>query len=222
MTGDELLTYIRADVLHDTSTPRLWSDELFLRLLNEGERLFARRTYALQDDSSAFTTIDLEEGVFNYAIDPKVVHVYSAYLDGYSKDLTNYTHRFIPSLLSTSEGAPVVFTLDEAAKTLRVYPVPDKAYTLRLRIARLPLADITENTSPEIPEQYHIDLAEFVAMRCLRNAEVDGSNLGSAEVFEKSWAMRLNEAKREYYRLRTGPNATARNNWTGRRNQTWR
>lgn len=217
MTGDELLTHTRVDVLHDTATPRLWSDDLILRMLNEAERVFARRTYALQDDSSALTTIDLSAGEATYALDPKVIHVYSAYLDGYSRDLTNYTHRFIPSLLATSTGTPVIFTVDEAAAKIRVYPVPEKAYTLRLRVARLPLADFTEASSPEIPEQYHLDLPEFAAMRCLRFAEVDGSNLGSAEVFEKSWATRINEAKREYYRLRTGPNTTARNNWTGRR-----
>lgn len=218
MTGDELITHIRVDVLHDTATPPLWSDDLIIRLLNEAERVFARRTYAIADDSSALTSIDLSAGEYSYALDPKVLHVYSAYLDGYSKDLVNYTHRFIPSLLTTTIGTPAIFTLDEAANRVRVYPVPDKAYTLNLRIARLPLADITESSSPEIPEHYHLDLAEFVAMRCLRNAEVDGSNLGSADVFEKSWRARIDEAKREYYRLRTGPNATARNNWTGKRN----
>lgn len=221
MTGEELLAYVRTDVLHDTAKPYLWSDDLIMRYLSEAEEAFARLTYALQDDSSSMTVLQLEAGVATYAVDRKVLHVFSGVLDGYSTDLTDYTRRFIPSQLLTSTGTPIIMSRDESANTIRVYPVPEKAYTLKLRIARLPMSKLTVDylaACPEIPEQYHLDLAEFVAYRCLKNAEVDGSNLGSSAEFERSWKARVGEAKREYYRYRTGPNATARNNWTGKRN----
>lgn len=35
-------------------------------------------------------------------------------------------------------GQPVWFTTDEAVRTLRVYPIPDTAETVYLRVARLP------------------------------------------------------------------------------------
>ena len=217
MIGEELIAHTRNDVLHDSATPYLWSDDLILLYLNEGQDAFARRTHALLDNESALTQIDLEAGVSTYPLSAKVIHVYGAALSGAVNDLKDYTRRFIPSNLLTATGDPVMFSMDEAKHTIRVFPVPKVAGLLQLRVARLPLSPITEATAPEIPEQYHIDLPEFVAMRCLRNAETDGSNLGSAEVFEKSWKARVGEAKREYYRFRMGPNVTAQNNWTGKR-----
>lgn len=217
MIGEELVTHTRNDVLHDTATPHLWSDDLILLYLNEGQDAFARRTYALQDNESSVTQIDLCAGISTYPLSTKVLHVFGAALAGAANDLKDYTRRFIPNNLLTATGTPVLFSMDEAAHTIRVFPVPVVAGTLQLRVARLPLQPITDSSAPEIPEQYHIDLPEFVAMRCLRNAETDGSNLGSAEVFEKSWKARVGEAKREYYRFRMGPNATAQNNWTGKR-----
>ncbi len=218
MTGEELIAYTRKDVLHDRATPYLWSDELILQYLVEAENWFARLTYALLDDSSNLTTVTLQAGVAEYLVSKKVLHVFGALVQGQSRDLTNYTRRFMPNQLLTTTGTPQIFALDEAKNTIRVYPVPNEAGTLHLRIARLPLNNLTENTSPEIPEQYHTDLPEFVAMRCFSNAEVDGGNLGSAKTFEASWKARIGEAKREYYRFRTGANTLAQNNWTGKRN----
>lgn len=218
MTGDELVEYIRTDLLLDTASPHLWSDDLLLRYLIEAENEFARKTYALLDADSSITQISLVAGTATYSLDDKILYVYSAYIDGQSYDLTSYTRRFIPNQLTTSIGIPRIFTMDEAAQLIRVYPIPDDTYTLKLRIARLPLDDLTTSSEPSIPPQYHIDLPEYVAYRCLKNSEVDGSNLGSADAYKKSWDGRLTAAKREYYRIRMGVNATAQNNWTGRRN----
>lgn len=218
MTGDELVEYIRTDLLLDTASPQLWSDDLLLRYLIEAENVFARKTYALLDADSSVTQIALVADTATYALDDKILYVFSAYIDGQPCDLTSYTRRFIPNQLISSTGTPRIFTMDEAAQVIRVYPVPDAAYTLKLRVARLPLDDLTVDSEPSIPPQYHIDLPEYVAYRCLKNSEVDGSNLGSSAEYKKSWDGRLTAAKREYYRIRMGVNATAQNNWTGKRN----
>jgi hypothetical protein len=217
MTGQELVDYVRNDLLHDTTTPQLWSDDLILRYLVEAENIFCRRTHALLDNESSLAEISLESGTGNYALSAKVIHVYGALVDGESNDLRSYTRRFIPNQLMQATGTPSIFAMDEAKQTLRVYPVPSEAGTLKLRIARLPLNALGLGSSPEIPEQYHLDLCEYAAYRCLKNAEVDGSNLGSATEFNESWKVRISEAKSEYYQLRTGANAIARNNFTGKR-----
>jgi hypothetical protein len=217
MTGDELIAYTREDLLHDTATPRLWSDDLILRYLNEAQNLFCRLTHCLTPSDGAIDIVELEEGESSYSINSKALFINSAAVQGASQPLRDYTYRALPNLLAESTGQPRMFVLNERNHTIRFFPVPDQAYTVNLLVATLPLRQITFDTEPEIPEQYHIDLPEFAAFRCLRNTEVDGSNLGSADTFEKSWRDRVAEAKREYYRLRTGPSATARNNWTGKR-----
>lgn len=217
MTGDELIAYTREDLLHDTASPRLWSDDLILRYLNEAQNMFCRLTYCLTPADGIIDVVELAEGEPSYPIDSKILHVSSAAVEGASQPLRDYTYRHLPNLLSESVGQPRMFVLNQRNHTIRFYPVPDQAYTVNLLVASLPTQQIACDTEPEIPEQYHIDLPEFAAFRCLRNPEVDGSNLGSADTFEKSWRDRVAEAKREYYRLRMGPNPVARNNWTGKR-----
>lgn len=217
MTGDELLAYTRQDLLHDTAQPRLWSDDLILRYLNEAQRLFCRLTYCLTQTDERLDTVELDEGESTYPIDKKILHIFGAGIEGASQELRDYTFRALPNLLAGSTGRPSIYVLNQRNHEIRVYPVPDQAYTLKLRIAALPISEITFDSAPEIPEQYHIDLPEYVAYRCLVTAEVDGSNLGSADKFKESWNARVAEAKREYYRLRMGNNPTARNNWTGKR-----
>jgi hypothetical protein len=218
MTGDELVDYVRQDLLHDTAVPHLWSNELILKYLVEAENLFARITHALLDNTSTTAELSLIAGEPNYALSKRVVMVNGALVEGQSCELKNYTRRFIPTQLVTATGTPQIFAMNEAAHTLRVYPVPEVDGVLKLRITRLPLEDLKFDTTPEIPEQYHIDLGEYAAYRCLKNSEVDGSNLGSSAEFYESWTARVSLAKSEYYRMRMGPDATARNNWTGKRN----
>lgn len=214
MTGQELLDYLRVDVLRDNAVPYLWSDALIMRFLADAENIFARKTYALLDDTQSITT---EIGVATYALPAGTIFVYSAAISDQSRDLGNFTRRFIPNNLAASTGTPTVFTCDESARKVRLYPVPDAVITVNLRIARLPTTALATYSSPEIPEEYHLDLAEYAASGCLLNNDVDGQNTKAADRHMASWLMRLSEAKREYYRFRTGANPNAVRSWTGRR-----
>lgn len=215
MTGQELLDYIRADILRDVATPYLWSDALILRYLSEAESTFARKTYALLDDSQTITTVI---GQATYALPTGTVFVASAALSTAASDLLNYTRKRIPNNLLTSTGTPYVFISDESGRNIRLYPVPDAVVTINLRTARLPASTIATYASPEISEEYHLDLAEYVAWRCLQANDVDGTSLGASERHKGDWLRRLEEGKREYYRLRMGANPNAVRNVTGKRN----
>lgn len=218
MNGQELIDYTRNSVLKDTALPPLWSDDLLLLYLNEAERLFARRTHALLDDSSPFTSITTQVGVPEYSLNKSILFVYSAIIPGQSRPLQDRSRAFFPNYLPTSVGMPRWYAMNEADKTVRFMPVPEAVYTVALRVARLPLRDIDYETSPEIPEQYHVDLAEYVAARCLNVNDVEGINVAQSDMFMKSWGRRLSEAKNEYARYRMGMNATAARSWTGKRN----
>jgi len=215
MTGQELLAYLRVDVLRDNALPYLWSDDLILRYLSEAETKFARKTYALLDDTQTLTTVI---GQSTYDVPVGTVFISSARISTNSEDMGNYTRRFAPSGLSTATGTPSIFICDEAARKFRLYPVPDAVITINLRIARLPASPIGLYSSPEIPEEYHLDLAEYVAWRCLQGNDVDGQSTGAADRHNVDWHMRLSDAHREYYRMRMGNNPSAVRSPTGKRN----
>jgi len=215
MTGQELLAYLRVDVLRDNALPYLWSDDLILRHLGEAESKFARKTHALLDDTQSIITVI---GQSVYDLPPGAFFVSSAALSTSDTDLGNYTRRFVPRNLLTITGTPSVFICDEAYRQIRLYPVPDSVVTINLRVARLPASPIGLYSSPEIPEEYHLDLAEYVAWRCLQGNDVDGQSTGAADRHKADWHMRLSDAHREYYRMRMGNNPSAVRNITGKRN----
>lgn len=214
MTGQELLDYLRTDVLKDAAVPYRWSDALILHMLSEAESKFARATYALLDSATITTTTGEPE----YALPTGTLFVSSAAVSTSSRDMMNYTRRFIPSSLTTATGEPAMFVCDERAGYIRVYPVPEAIITINLRVARLPTDAIVTYSSPEIPEEYHLDLAEYAAYRLLMSNDVDGQNVGAAARHEDDWNKRLADAKREYYRIRSGANPCAVRSWTYQRN----
>lgn len=215
MTGQELLDYLRVDVLRDNALPYLWSDDLILRMLSEAESQFARKTYALASNTPTITTV---VGTSTYAVPTGSLYVFSAAISTSARDLSNYTRKVIPSNLASASGTPQLFVNDESSRTIRLYPVPDAVVTVNLRTARLPAAAITLYTSPEIPEEYHLDLAEYVAWRLLQSNDADGSSTNASDRHRVDWLNRLSDAKREYYRFRMGSNPTAVQSWTFRRN----
>jgi hypothetical protein len=217
MTGEELIEYIRQDVLRDRAEPYLWSDTLILRYLNEAQNLMARKTYCLTDSTSPdIASFVTAPGLAEYDLHSSVLHVLSARIVGQTKELVDRTYARHLNKDYSSAGFPSMYVLDMSQQVMVFYPTPDDDYEVVLRVARLPQTKIDYDASPEIPEHLHIDLAEYVAYRCLINNDSDGLNMGAADRHKVDWDRRVNEAKREYYRLRMGPNAHVINNWTGR------
>lgn len=215
MTGAELLSYIRTDVLRDTATPYLWSDALIYRRLSKAQELHARQTYSIVDDTQIVTTAI---GTQTYALPDGTLHVLSARVSTQSHDMSNYTRKVIPNHLTDSTGTPSIYTLDEATGLIRLYPTPNAAYTINLRIARLPASDVVSYAAPEVPVRYHFDLASYVAWQCLQDNDADGSGVKASARHESDWFRAIADAKRELYRLQLGANPSAVTSWTGKRN----
>lgn len=218
MTGSELLSYIRTDILRDAVTPYLWSDSLIYRRLSEAQQIHARRTYSITDNTPTITTVI---GTTSYTLAAGTLFVLSARISTKATELKDYTHKAIPSHLASSTGEPSIYTLDESIGLIRFYPVPEAVVTVNLRVARLPTNDVSSTQSSsqlEIPSQYHLDLAEYVAWRCLQDNDVDGQNEKAAQRHKRDWDFRVSDAKRELYRMRLGSNPNATSSWTGKRN----
>lgn len=214
MTGSELLSYVRTDVLRDAVAPYLWSDSLLYRRLSKAQELHARHTYSIVDDTQTITTV---ASAPIYTLPDGTLHVLSARVSTQSHDMGSYTRKAVPNHLTDSTGTPSIYTLDEATGLIRLYPTPDGAYTINLRIARLPASDIVSYAAPEIPVRCHLDLASYVAWQCLQDNDADGSGEKASTRHEADWYQAISDAKRDLYRLQLGANPSAVRSWTGKR-----
>jgi hypothetical protein len=70
---------------------------------------------------------------------------------------------------------------------------------------------------PEIPEEYHLALCDYVAYMAVRNNDTEGSNTAAGANFREDWELKLRDAKRDSYHLRGGSNQQVVNNWVGGR-----
>lgn len=223
MTLSELLGHLRVAVLSDDASPYLWQDAELVRYLNLAQDEFARRTHCFVDDSEAFTTFDTVDGQVSYDLDPRIIFVkeLGLSLDNGNGDLS---YRELPDRTSHqlrysfSKGMPRAYNLQVATKTVRFYPTPDDAYTVRMLVARKPLSAMSQaDDTPEIDEDFHINLCNYAAKMALMNLDPDGTNPKSAALFNAAWEVNIRDAKRYYTHMRAGPTPRARANWTGKR-----
>lgn len=222
MNVKELMGHIRCDVLRDTAEPYLWSDTELLHWLNEAHNLFARRTHALTDDTDAMTTFQTEAGTASYKLDDRIVFVAEAGIvtdDGNGnlsyQELRDRTRVQLRNTLR--QGRPCAFTAQVSRNNIRLYPVPDDVYDIQMVVARKPLKRLVHAQDvPEIDEDYQYGLCDYVAWKALTNNDPEGANMSAAKDFQAAWALMLRDAKRDFARLRAGPNPRARGNWTGK------
>jgi hypothetical protein len=215
MNVAELLQHTRTRYLRDAEAPFLWSAQELLQYLNEAETIFARRTHALFDDEADFTTLTTETGKSRYELDPRIIYVLELY-DDTGHRCRNVMRHKLPR--TPHEGKPRMYTLDAAVRSIRLGPVPDGEYVFTMTVARKPLQVMaTQRDTPEIPEEYHLALCDYVAYKALRNNDTEASNTTAAENFRADWEKWLIEAKRDAYHLRAGNSPRVVNNWTGGR-----
>jgi hypothetical protein len=215
MNVSELLKHTRKNYLRDAEAPFLWDSTELLRYLNEAETLFARHTHCLTDESSEFTTLTTVADQSRYALDPRIIFVSELYSpDGHQ--LRNVMRSKLPRSIYT--GTPRMYTLDAGVSSVRLAPTPDDVYELQMLVARKPLTALaTQYDTPEIPEEYHLALCDWVAYKALRNNDTEASNTTAAENFRVDWETKLRDAKREAYHMRAGAQPRVANNWTLKR-----
>lgn len=237
MRTGELLEELRESILRDTSTivsgpqDTLWSDESLMRYMNEAEQIFARKTLCLLDGTTdEITRITLVAGQAEYPLSPKVINVFSAGIEGEGKDMVRAGHELVdqragaqPLTTDIAFGDPVapakisecptVYTTDEDSMTFRVYPeASDKCdgRIVRLRVARLPINDLTLNdleARPEIREEYHLGMLDWAAYRALSNHDSDAEAGNRADKRKERFEDMVKEVKLDIRRRRFSPTA---------------
>ncbi len=92
------------------------------------------------------------------------------------------------------EGEPFAFTQEEDGE-IRLVGIPSVANTLRLVVSRLPLNDMAyadrETVSPEIPEQYHKDMLDWVYHQIYSTDDADEVDFQKAKIYEDRMASKF-------------------------------
>lgn len=250
MNLGELLDELRHGILHDRSDQiagdnpdYLWSDRRLIEYINQAERRFCRIGLIIRDASTA-QCCELQTVPFQkeYALDPSVVAVMSAKMDGDRADLaraghsafqtyrTPDAHFFDPSQLSTvPPGKILAFGTDEEVTSdddgsmstvvLRAFPKPDDTHAgiMRLRVVRLPLNDLkSPNDVPEVPRDHHLDMLCWAAYLALRIVDHEGGDPERAAEFKQQFEMHVAEARKEAMRKMFTPSqwGFGRNGWS--------
>ena len=171
-------------VVGDPAT--LWSNERILRHLNAAQRIFARKAWVIVDDTTAACCdIQLLVNQPDYALHASVLGVLSVRLSDSDRALARKSWKqvygapvpesdwFDTSVPATfAAGRPSLFSTDTATRKITFWRKPDAtaaALLAKLRVARLPIASLTLDSTPEIPEEYHLDLCDYATGRLLKN-----------------------------------------------------
>lgn len=213
----------------------LWSDQVLVTFIDEAQRRFARKGLVLRDASTpAVTVVSLLAGVTEYVLHPSVLAVISAQRSDQAADLSRVGHSLLnayraptenwvdPQTITTLQpGPPLAYSTDEEVSvdtegslsnvTLRIYPAPrlaDETKTIRLRVVRKPIANLSPNdldAVPEIPEDHHIEMLDWAAYLALRIVDDDAGAPRRAAEFAASFEAHVKEARNQAMRKMSAP-----------------
>lgn len=232
MKLSELIAHVAQSVLDDRtamvngSPDSLWSNEVLTRYFRRAEEIFATRTHCIVDDeTAACCQITLVAEQARYELHTSVLRVLSVTPNDSDIDLARWTYDTMrPRFDSTpgyfdvnltytdAPGRPLWFNTDKATKVLQVRPAPrtedvTDIVTLNLRVARRPInalgADL--NAEPEIPEEYHLDLCDYVAYRALSQPTVDDDAKSEASNYLREFERSIRRAKADRLVAGAGP-----------------
>lgn len=204
----DVLSFLRNDILRDRETPFLWSDTALCECIAQAHDEYAERTRCIRDSSSYVTRVALEEGVSQYVLNPAVISVLSAQVDGQPVGMVRAGIREITgeeapmealdwveavNAAVPADGLPRVFRVDEGvdggehSPILHVHPAPSAAYDtveVLLRVVRLPLTQCAVDTLEDIvdaPRQALMSIANGAAAYAYSMQDSDGGDSSRAE-----------------------------------------
>lgn len=158
-----LLTRWR-NYLDDTVQPYAWSNVELVDYANNVVDVLCRESWANFDTQTAqCCSYTLSADTQEYSLDPSVLRVTRARLDGQALPLTIKSdadmHKTNPNWdVQTQTSTPTfMITPGLGPSRFAVYPTPDDTYTLNLAVYRLPIAILSASDlggTPDIPEQH--------------------------------------------------------------------
>jgi len=238
----ELLAELRHTILRDFSSAvdaspsegANFDDNTLVRYIREAELRFATKTRCLRDSTTpAVCQITLVAGQAEYALDSRVMTVHYARYDGrINLGPIGYTNEFTPrgdlapsapTAYASTQGEPRFFYTDSGTGKIGFYPAPstqDAGKIVTLTVTRKPLVPLsTQNLdqSPEIPEEYHLDLLGWAAWKLMSTDDTEYNGdpnsisviMARQNMFKKQFNDAVDECKTQVRRLTQRPVAFA-------------
>lgn len=167
MEVEDLLTIIREDYLDDVVKPYRWDQAKLYRWLDMAQKEACRRQPLLVDDTTpAVCDLVTSPLTASYSLHPRAHLAMEMRMDGniLPKSTPELLDRAIPYWKTAEADIPVAWIQNDMTVTL--VPPPAIATTIKLKVWRLPLIDVSDiDASLEIDSAYHEDLAHYVAAR---------------------------------------------------------
>lgn len=154
MTRAEVLAELR-EVLNDKVQPYGWSDRRLLYFLSLGQDQFCKDTGFFRDHTTY--TISAEAGTASYAINSRIIEVREVWLNGAP------IQKFAGVAPSISAAQPFAWQTDLEPGKLSLYPTPDTACTLELRVWRKSITPFSTSGNLELPDDLHLAPVEWAA-----------------------------------------------------------
>lgn len=185
MTLEELISFYRVQSLDD-SDPPFCSDELLTIYANEAQDEACRRGQMIRDASSPMCTIAYAAGDESVGLDPRIVQVVVAYVDGCPVDVLggDQMDSIQPGWSgATTAARPTRLIAGVSAGRLHLWPTPTQVGQLKLRVLRMPLKKLAnDNDKPEIRVEAHPALVEWMLYRAYSRPDPDMQDGNKAAV----------------------------------------
>jgi hypothetical protein len=159
----------------DATEPYLYSEADLLRWATAAEREACLRAKLLYDETSDFLSIAVTAGVSSYALDARIDRIERVSFTpsgGTAYDLAQKGVDFIHDQYDWQRqtGRPKVAAwLD---RRLIIWPTPTMAGALQMGAYRFPLSAFeTETDEPEIPEEHHMALVDWMLFLAYTNKD---------------------------------------------------
>lgn len=177
MNGASLVELFRTHPI-DYTDPYMWEDTDVLAWINEAEREAAIRARLIFDrTTSAYCAISVTAGTARYAVNAKVFDISRAFFTDANSTRTTLEPRDRTELdrvfsdWRTTTEKPGGYVFDDTSITLD--RLPDTAGTIALEVYRLPAADVTFSTSPEIAAIHHGELVNWACYKALSTGDFE-------------------------------------------------
>lgn len=186
MNVGELIDIWRSDV-GDTVHPYLWPITNAVEFADDAQNEACRRARLLRDSTTVdICEIALEVGTAVYALDPRVIRVDRARLEGETVPLRFCLMRNADSMCpgwdTWDNSTPQFIIPDHSSRSLYLAAPPDATGTLLLNVVRLPLATLNSTDDDlEIPLHHQRSLRHWMTYRALLQHDSETFDKKAAE-----------------------------------------
>lgn len=183
MTLEELTALYRAQS-QDTEEPYFCSDELLTIYANEAQDEACRRGQLIRDAASPMCTIAYQAGDESVPVDPRIVQVVMAFVDGYPVDVIggDQMDAIMPGWsAATTSARPSRMISGVSAGRMHLWPTPSQPGQIKLRVLRFPLRKLAnDHDKPEIRQETHPALVEWMLYRAYSRTDADMQDAAKA------------------------------------------